>query len=205
VHPVAALALAAVLACLGCSRSDDGGEGGAAGSAEPDAALAPDFALPDLEGRTVRLSELRGKAVVIDFWATWCPPCLFQVPELNAFWKKHRDAGDVAVVGVAVDTEGAEVVAPWVAEQKVEYPILLGDEGLARRFGAHGFPTLALVRRDGTLDSLHVGLIEVARLEELLAPLRGGAPASEARSEPEASGVGAPAEASEGAQRAEGP
>jgi protein-disulfide isomerase-like protein with CxxC motif len=74
-----------------------------------------------------------------------------------------------------VDTEGAEVVAPWVAEQKVEYPILLGDEGLARRFGAQGFPTLALVRPDGTLDSLHVGLVEVAQLEELLGPLRAAA------------------------------
>jgi protein-disulfide isomerase-like protein with CxxC motif len=97
------------------------------------------------------------------------------VPELNAFWKKHRDAGDVVVVGVAVDTEGAEVVAPWVQEQKVEYPILLGDEGLARRFGAQGFPTLAIVRPDGTLDSLHVGLVEIAQLEELLAPLRASA------------------------------
>jgi cytochrome c biogenesis protein CcmG/thiol:disulfide interchange protein DsbE len=171
------LLLAAALGAPACSPAGDGGEvqGGAVGAAEPAGDAAPDFALPDLEGRTVRLSELRGKAVVIDFWATWCPPCLFQVPELNTFWKKHRDAGDVAVIGVAVDTEGAEVVAPWVAEQKVEYPILLGDEGLARRFGAQGFPTLALVRPDGTLDSLHVGLVEVAQLEELLGPLRAAA------------------------------
>jgi cytochrome c biogenesis protein CcmG/thiol:disulfide interchange protein DsbE len=171
-RPLAAAALAAALAAVACSPAGEGGEGGAAGGAEGARDPAPDFALPDLDGRTVRLSEFLGKAVVIDFWATWCPPCLFQVPELNAFWKKHRDAGDVAVLGVAVDTEGAEVVAPWVAEQKVEYPILLGDEGLARRFGAQGFPTLALVRPDGTLDSLHVGLIEIAQLEELLAPLR---------------------------------
>ena len=176
-RPLAA-ALLAGLAAAACSPAGEGGEGAAAGGAEPAAELAPDFALPDLEGRTVRLSEFRGKAVVIDFWATWCPPCFFQVPELNAFWKKNRDAGDVVVVGVAVDTEGAEVVAPWVAEQKVEYPILLGDEGLARRFGAQGFPTLALVRPDGTLASLHVGLVEVAQLEELLAPLRAAAPAA---------------------------
>jgi peroxiredoxin len=171
---LAAAALAAGLAALACSPADDGGPG--AGAEPGGSGAAPDFALPDLQGRTVRLSELRGKAVVVDFWATWCPPCLFQVPELNAFWKKHREAGDVAVIGVAVDAEGAAVVAPWVEEQGVEYTILLGDEGLARRFGAQGFPTLALVRPDGTLDSLHVGLIEVAKLEELLAPLRTAGP-----------------------------
>ena len=173
---VSALALAWVP--CGCSRVDDparsGDEPAAAG--EELRGQAPDFTLTDLQGRSVRLADFKGRAVVIDFWATWCPPCLFQVPELNAFWKKHRAAGDIVVVGVAVDAEGAEVVGPWVAEQGVEYPILMGDEALARRFGAQGFPTLAIVRPDGSLDSLHVGLIEVADLEALLAPLRAPKP-----------------------------
>ena len=167
-----AVALLAAVACLACSPAGDrGGAAGAEGSGDP----APDFTLPDLEGRSVRLASFLGKAVVIDFWATWCPPCLFQVPELNAFWKKHRDAGDVVVIGVAVDADGARVVAPWVEEQKVKYPIVVGDEGLARRFGAQGFPTLAIVRPDGTLDSLHVGLVEIGELEQILAPLRASA------------------------------
>jgi cytochrome c biogenesis protein CcmG/thiol:disulfide interchange protein DsbE len=174
--PAAALAGLAALAAAACSPAGDGaGARGEAARAGAGGDPAPGFTLPDLNGRSVQLSEFRGKAVVIDFWATWCPPCIFQVPELNAFWKKHREAGDIVVIGVAVDAEGAEVVAPWVEAQGVEYPILIGDEGLARRFGAQGFPTLALVRPDGTLDSLHVGLIEVAELEELLAPLRAAA------------------------------
>jgi len=172
---IAASALALAWVGAGCSRVDGHA---LAGREEPAAAgeglraPAPEFTLPDLQGQSVRLADFKGRAVVIDFWATWCPPCLFQVPELNAFWKKHRDAGDVVVVGVAVDAEGAEVVGPWVEEQGVEYPILVGDESLARRFGAQGFPTLAIVRPDGTLDSLHVGLIELAELEALMAPLR---------------------------------
>lgn len=169
---IAAAMLGLAQAQAGCTRADEGAREDPALAGADAREPAPDFTLPDLQGRSVRLADFRGRAVVIDFWATWCAPCIFQVPELNAFWKKHRDAGDVVVVGVAVDAEGAAVVGPWVAEQGVEYPILVGDEALARRFGAQGFPTLAIVRPDGSLDSLHVGLIELADLEQLLAPLR---------------------------------
>jgi peroxiredoxin len=159
----------AVLACSAESADKSAAAGEAATGEAKERIPAPDFTLPDLHGNPVSLADFRGKTVVIDFWATWCPPCIFQVPELNAFWKAHRDAGDVAVLGVAVDVEGAEVVAPWVEEQHVEYTILIGDEQLAKQFGAMGFPTVVIVAPNGDIHSLHVGLLELDELEQVTA------------------------------------
>ncbi|MFT5441097.1 MAG: thiol-disulfide isomerase/thioredoxin [Myxococcota bacterium] len=137
--------------------------------------VAPAFSLPQLgaaPGAQVALASQLGKTVIIDFWATWCVPCEFQVPELNAFYDAHREDSDVALFGASVDTEGEALVAEWVGEKGVRYPILLGGDALAREFGAEGFPTLVVVAPDGTIDSRHVGLIQQEELEEILARLR---------------------------------
>jgi len=170
----------AMLLGLGVAGCDSGGPGAAvgeagAGIAEEEVEAAPDFTLQDIEGNPVTLSEFRGKTVIIDFWATWCPPCLFQVPELNKLWQAHRARGDVVVIGVSVDVDGVEIVRPWIEEQGVEYTIVLGSVELAEQFGALGFPTLAVVKPDGSVDSLHVGLIEYDTLEELVAKVAGSA------------------------------
>lgn len=167
--PILPALFAAMLAVNGCSAGESGGSLGGV-----ERRPAPDFTLPDLDGNPVSLADLRGKTVVIDFWATWCPPCVFQVPELNKLWRDHRHRGDLAVIGVAVDVEGAEVVGPWVEEQRVEYTILIGDEALAREFGAMGFPTLVVVSPEGNLESSHVGLIEEEELAEIVAALGTG-------------------------------
>ncbi len=135
--------------------------------------IAPGFSLPLLGAdASVSLESLRGKSVIIDFWATWCAPCEFQVPELNAFYEAHRADRDVVLYGISTDTEGPEVVAEWTAEKGVRYPILLADDELARQYGVTGFPTVVVVRGDGTIDSRHAGLIQVVELEEILSAIR---------------------------------
>jgi len=166
-----------LLPVLGCGAEESRNRGASASEAAPEKPRkpAPSFELKGADGSPVALAEHRGKPVVIDFWATWCVPCIYQVPELNAFWERHREAADVAVIGVAVDVEGASVVAPWIEEKGVQYQIAIGDEGLAREFGVMGFPTLAIIDSAGNIVSLHVGLIEVEELERLVAPLIGSA------------------------------
>jgi len=177
--PLRRLAFAAcVLAALGlagCSR-DEASTTGPAPASTADAPAkehAPDFTLKDLSGREVALASLRGKTVLIDFWATWCPPCEFQIPVLNEIYAAHHAQG-VEILGVSVDKDGPEVVSSYTQKHGVTYTILLGDEALARDFGAPGFPALVVVAPDGTIHSRHVGLVEKAELESILAGLLAG-------------------------------
>lgn len=163
--------LLGVLLAAGASSScsDSGAKDNTAKPRE----IAPAFSLPVLGAdASVSLESLRGKSVIIDFWATWCAPCEFQVPELNAFYEAHRADSDVAVFGISSDGEGPEVVAEWTTEKGVRYPILLAGDELARQYGVTGFPTVVVVRSDGTIDSRHAGLIQVVELEQILSAIR---------------------------------
>jgi thiol-disulfide isomerase/thioredoxin len=128
---------------------------------------APAFELPDMAGGELSLADLAGRPVVLDFWATWCAPCIRQVPVLNAIHEKYGDR--VSVVGVSVDVDGEEVVAPFVEEHDIRYRVLLGDEGLAQRYGALGFPTLFVLGPEGAILAVHSGVITEQALEEALA------------------------------------
>jgi len=111
----------------------------AAAIAAPTRPLAPDFQATDAHGRRRRLSDFRGKVVALNFWATWCGPCRREIPMLR---RVHHDyaARGFAVVGVAMDAKGWAAVTPYLAQHAVDYPVLLGDAAIARRYG--GLKTL---------------------------------------------------------------
>lgn len=126
---------------------------------------AADFALPDLSGKPVRLSEFRGRVALVDFWATWCVPCLEELPDLKTLYGKHKDRGFV-IVGISIDDEGKEVVAPFVKEYQVPYPILLAGMDPVEGFPVRGLPTAYLIDRRGFIVKKYFGFKFPEQLEK---------------------------------------
>jgi thiol-disulfide isomerase/thioredoxin len=120
---------------------------------------APELKLKDLDGKEVALSDLKGKVVFVNFWATWCGPCQDEIPSLIDLQNQYSSKG-FTVVGIAMDEEGKSVVAPFVAKElydvkgqklHINYPILLGNDDAGEKFGGIlGYPTSFLISRNGT-------------------------------------------------------
>ena len=128
-------------------------------SAVKPGAVAPALILKDLDGKTVNLEDLRGKVVIVDFWATWCQPCQIMIPWLVEFRNRYASQG-FEIVGVAMDDEGIEAVKPFVTRNKMNYPILLGNEGAATDWGGvYGLPTSFMIDRSGKIRITHQGLV----------------------------------------------
>jgi peroxiredoxin len=121
---------------------------------------APDFALPDLHGRTRRLSEFRGKVVFLNVWTTWCPPCRMEMPSMEALYRQFRDQ-DFVVLAVNADENGAEAARPFVAEFGLTFPVLLDPEGrVSTRYGVTGYPETFIIDRDGHVVKHTIGPAE---------------------------------------------
>ena len=137
--------------CGSCFADTKQDEPGAVGS------TAPDFSLKDLSGRRVRLSDLKGKVVLLDFWATRCAPCRREVPDFVHIQRKYEDKG-FTILAVSLDEEGLAVVKPVAQKLRINYPVAIGSTQVADEYGGiQALPTVVLIGRDGRILQTFVG------------------------------------------------
>lgn len=118
---------------------------------------APNFELPDVNGKKVRLSDFKGKIIILDFWATWCPPCRAEIPGFIELYNKYKDKG-VVVIGISLDEGGVRDVVPFMKEFGINYPILIGNFKVTQDYGGiRGIPTTFVIDRKGNIRAKYVG------------------------------------------------
>ncbi len=131
---------------------------------------APDFSLTDLDEKNVKLLDLRGKVVVLNFWATWCPPCREEIPDLIQLHNKYAQQG-LIVLGVSLDEEGVEGVKSFAKKNNISYPIVMGNQTLAGAYGGiRAIPATFIINREGKIIEKIVGGRGLKEFEESVKP-----------------------------------
>ena len=132
---------------------------------------APQFELRDINGRTVRLSDYQGKVVLINFWATWCPPCRAEMPDLVRLQREYRKKG-FQIIGITYPPERKDRVRRFARSLKVNYPIILGTRQLKVRFSSdETLPLTIVIDRDGKVSNIIVGILLREEFDEKIRPL----------------------------------
>ncbi len=128
-------------------------------------AAASDFRLKDEHGRSISVAKHKGKVVSLNFWATWCHGCVQEIPWLMEYQSKYKRDG-LVVIGVSMDGDGWNSVRPYLQQQKLNYPVVIGSEQLAKQFGLENMPMTLLYGRDGKVAATHMGMVDRAGCEE---------------------------------------
>lgn len=147
---------------------------GGTAKALPKLGAAPAWKLKDLNGAEVSSEQLKGKVVVVDFWATWCPPCREEIPGYIAMAEKYAKDG-LVIVGISLDQAGADVVKAFAAKHKMNYPVVMGDDAVVSAFGGiEALPTTFLIDRDGQVRDRKEGYLAKEEYEQrILRVLKG--------------------------------
>lgn len=133
---------------------------------------APDFKISDLEGRTHTLNDYRGKILLINFWATWCPPCRAEIPDFIEVYAAEKNNG-LAILGLSVDDLSANELLTFVKRFKINYPIALATPEIIRQFQPGQYiPTTIFVDKNGQIRHKHVGLLDKKTLLEYFRKLK---------------------------------
>jgi len=152
-----AFLVTAIVAAVGLARAET-----------TPAKAAPAWTLKDLDGKPVSSTQFKGKVVVLDFWATWCPPCRREIPGYVDLQKKYEKDG-LVIVGVSLDQKGPGVVKAFAEKYGINYQLVMGDESVQEAFGGiEAIPTTFIIDREGKIRDRKVGAEDTATYEQTI-------------------------------------